>query len=116
MQFNQGDKAVCVLSGDRAEVQFGPVSSIGTGKDAYLVKWLDGDCVGRSSIIWTEDLEPALKFEVGQRVRFTYSPVGESFEVVAGPFPDGDSSFWVLKDRDGAHDTSFEKYIVPVVE
>src|SRR5690606_41693220 len=53
--------------------------------------------------------KPAPRFEVGQKVTFTYSPKGTSFEIMAGPFPDEGESFYVLKDQDGNHDTSKER-------
>src|SRR5690606_26294576 len=72
---------------------------------------------GRYSFKTTEGLhytvtgmrcKPAPRFEVGQKVTFTYSHNGTSFEIMAGPFPDAGESFYLLKDQDGSHDTSFE--------
>jgi len=113
MQFKAGDKAVCGVTGAKVEIQFGPFTSAAI-KESYLVKWLEGPNEGRCSILWACDLEPAPKFEVGQRVTCSYSK--EIFEVVAGPFPSNQQLFYVLKKEDGDHDTSYEEYMVPVVQ
>lgn len=114
--FKQGDKATFMDTDVMAEVQFGPVTSV-SGQDAYLVKWRNGSHEGCSSIVWSVDLTPVAKFEVGQKVAFTYSASGESYELVAGPFPgDEGEPLWVLKDKDGVHDTSWEMHMVPVAQ
>lgn len=113
--FKQGDKATA-RSGSVVEVQFGPFSGV-KGEECYLVKWLGGPMTGRSFVSSSDDLTPAPKFQVGQKVTFTYSPYGEDFEIVAGPFPAEEGKpLYVLKDRYGVHDTSYEHYMVPVVE
>jgi len=114
-KFNAGDRVTCDINDLKAEVQYGPVTSV-TGQEAYLVKWLEGAAEGSSGLVWSSDLTLLPKFEVGQKVRFNFSSAGKSYELVAGPFVGGDESFYVVRDSKGNHETSFEKYMVPVVQ
>lgn len=106
MQFKAGDKVVNEIFGE-GEIVYGPFEG-----DNYFFKNTEGLHYTVTGM-WCK---PAPRFEVGQKVTFTYSPKGTSFEIMAGPFPDEGESFYVLKDQDGNHDTSFEKYMIPVVE
>jgi hypothetical protein len=110
--FKQGDQVV--FQGDeKAEVQFGPITSM-SDQESYLVKWFDDVKHGRSSIVWSVDLERAPKFEVGQEVKFSYDT--EILYVTAGPFPSDGDNIWIVKDEKGHHYSSVEEYMVPVVE
>jgi hypothetical protein len=93
MQFKQGDKAICTLTDSPVEVQFGPFLSA-SGKEAYLVKGFNGDL---SSVVWTEDLQPAPKFKEGQEVHLA----GVRHTVAAGPFNSGSDDWYVLENRHG---------------
>lgn len=109
--FKQGDKAVCTLDGQEVEIQFGPFSSVGFRRESYLVEWPSGT----SSIVSTEDLELAPRFEVGQEVVFHYDTENTLYELVSGPFRDAEGdTFWVTKDEAGNHDPSWDKYMVAV--
>jgi hypothetical protein len=119
MQFKVGDKVSYTFSqgmAARGRVVYGPYSLAGTGDLMCLVEWSDGEFKGEASSVMAEKLQPAPTFEVGQKVKFPYSP--KQYEVVSGPYPTSDETvvFWVIKDRGGAHDTSFEKHMAPVVE
>jgi hypothetical protein len=109
--FNVGDKIIHKMWGVGI-VAFGPFRVPEITTPCYLVENSEGHHLIGSETL----LSAAPKFEVGDRVTFKFSPAGTSFELVAGPFPDGDESFYVLKDQEGGHETSFEKYMVPVVE
>lgn len=110
--FKQGDKVV--FQGDEeAEVQFGPITSM-SDQESYLVKWFDDVKEGRSSIVWSVDLAPAPKFEVGQKVEFSYDT--ETLYVAAGPFPSDEDNIWIVKDEEGHHYSTVEDDMVPVVE
>lgn len=111
--FKVGDKVKHDLWGE-GRVSFGPFHAPDHSGQCYLVENSE-----RKHFVGSETLLSAVpRFEVGQKVTFTYSPIGELFEVVAGPFPseDGVEPFYVIKDRDGAHDTSSDHHMVPVVE
>ncbi|MFJ3084389.1 hypothetical protein ACIPJG_32180 [Streptomyces halstedii] len=113
--FKQGDKAVCTLNDGVVEIKSDLFTSAGTGARSYLVEWTEGIDKGKRSVVYATDLEPAPRFKVGQKVRFTYSPVGETFDLVAGPFPDFQKApFWVFRDQEGEHDTSGEGQMLPV--
>ncbi|AWN05265.1 hypothetical protein SEA_IBANTIK_41 [Streptomyces phage Ibantik] len=109
-KFGVGDK-VRHGSWGEGHVVFGPFHTP-TDATGYLVE----DPRGKHFASTEELLEPVPRFEVGQKVRFEYTPEGESYELIAGPFPDDDESFYVYKDKYGNHDISFEKYMRPVVE
>ncbi|MGC9439283.1 hypothetical protein [Streptomyces sp. WG5] len=117
--FEVGDKVTYEFQPGRTgigSVVYGPFRLAGAGTQMCVVEWLAGDFKGEAQTLPVERLKPAPRFEMGQKVRFQYTPEGESYELVAGPFLAVDESFYVLKDKDGNHDTSFDKYMVPVVE
>jgi hypothetical protein len=101
---------------NRGKVLYGPFESVASyiNGPAYLVEMLEGDSKGKAAV-WTAADTSVCTFEVRQKVTFTYSQSGDMFELVAGPFP-GDEGvpMWVIKDKDGVHDTSWEKHMLPV--
>jgi hypothetical protein len=109
--FNIGDKVN--HSQGQGVIVYGPFQGLSNFEPRYLIKKEGGEhFTGGESY-----LTRVPKFEVGQKVTFTYSPYGEVFEIAAGPFPAEEGKpLYVLKDRDGVHDTSYEHYMVPVVE
>ena len=109
--FKQGDKVSHEQWG-AGTVAFGPFRVPETTSPCYLVMNEEGHhFIGSETL-----LSPVPRFQVGQKVTFQYSRHKEYYEVVAGPFPAIDGVLWVLKDPEGSHDTSYEKYMVPVVE
>ncbi|MEU0912158.1 hypothetical protein [Streptomyces althioticus] len=111
--FKQGDKVVFDQDGPQAEIQFGPVVSA-TKQESFVVKWLTGSLVGRSSIVHAAQLDPLPRFKVGQEVKFVYDT--DVMHVVAGPFPSDGDNLWVVKDEQGDHYSSAEEFMTPVVE
>ncbi|MEU5166820.1 hypothetical protein [Streptomyces mutomycini] len=105
--FKQGDKAVCTLNDQEVEIQFGPVKN-SVGNDSYLVKFPHGT----SSQVWVEDLEPAPRFTVGQKVLWA----GLVHTVAGGPFEGATQPFYVLEGFQGKHVVELEDYLAPVVE
>lgn len=106
--FKQGDKAVCTLDDRKVMIQFGPFLC-SAGEEAYLVL---EEGSSYSLTIWAQDLEPAPRFKVGQKVKINYLSKCDPFELVAGPFvgPCG-GAFWVMKDGEGAHETAWDEYL-----
>lgn len=112
MPFNVGDR-VETSFGTKGVVRFGPFKSVAGKETHYLVERLDGAHFSAAERV----LARLPKFQAGQKVTFSYSPEGEEYELIAGPFPgDEGAPLWVLRDKDGVHDTSWEKHMVPVVE
>lgn len=118
--FKRGDIVKSEHTKNRGKVLYGPFTPGAEHlhqRESYLVELLEGEKKGMAAVWPTYVMTVASKFEVGQRVTFQYSPVGEFYELVAGPFPDYEGDpMWVLKDKNGAHDTSWEDRMVPVVE
>lgn len=111
MPFNAGDKVVFRGDGE-AEVQFGPITSM-SDQESYLVKWFDDVKEGRSSIVWSVDLEPVPKFKVGQEVR----DYGNLLKVSAGPYSHPEEGTWyALETPEGRHVIRNEDELSPVVE
>jgi hypothetical protein len=105
--FKAGDKVINDFFGE-GEIVYGPYEG-----ESYFFKAADG----LHHTVTGSWCKPAPKFEAGQKVMFQYSPEGESFEVMAGPFKDfeGDA-FWIVRDSRGADDMAYETHMVPVVE
>jgi hypothetical protein len=116
--FEQGDRVKSEWTSNLGKVLYGPFVPAAEhykGEESYLVELLEGQRKGMTGIWPTKVMSRGPKFELGQKVTFTYSPVSEVFEVAAGPFPgDEGQPLYVLKDKDGVHDTSWEKHMVPV--
>ncbi|MEU9259003.1 hypothetical protein AB0D68_11015 [Streptomyces sp. NPDC048212] len=116
MQFKQGDTVMSSYTEIPGKVVHGPFIRAAMGHDAYLVELLEGENKGECSVWHSQDMKPAPRFKVGQKVTFNYSSKGEHFELVAGPFLDFQKDpFWVIKDQDGDHNYTGEKYMIPVV-
>ncbi|MEU0159002.1 hypothetical protein ABZ154_09205 [Streptomyces sp. NPDC006261] len=100
MQFKQGDEAICAQTDGLVKIRYGPYTSTALGMGSYLVEWLEGVDQGKCSVVGVEDLEPAPRFKVGQRVMLGLGD--EPRKVVAGPFNDIDGSdWWVLESKTG---------------
>jgi hypothetical protein len=111
LSFNIGDTVTHTQG--KGAIVYGPFLGLSNFEPRYLIKKENGEhFTGGESY-----LTPVSKFEVGQKVTFEYSPEGESFEVMAGPFKDFEGDvFWVVRDSKGADDMAYETHMVPVVE
>lgn len=109
--YKQDDMAVCGLTDGLVKIKYGPYTSPGLGKGSYLVEWLEGVDKGMCSVVGAEDLEPAPKFKVGQKVKESHNTAA----VVAGPFLDHEGDFfWVVQFEDGTCDRWWEVYMTAV--